>query len=108
MYERVAYVKDSIWTIDAIFSNRTTAEELVAALQLRRFSKVNSSNFRIKGCPQLNRSDVSIFLLSTSSHGRHHAHCSDSIWAADQSGDAGGTGPAGTSNGPAARHLCTN
>ena len=44
-------------------STRTTAEELVAALQLRRYSKVNSSNFRIKGCPQLNRSDVSIFLL---------------------------------------------
>ena len=42
------------------FHSRTTAEELVAALQLRRFSRVNSSNFRIKNSPQLARSDVSI------------------------------------------------
>jgi len=41
-----------------IITAKTTAEELVAALQLRRFSQVNSSNFRIKGCPQLNRSDI--------------------------------------------------
>jgi len=41
-----------------IITAKTTAEDLVAALQLRRYSKVNSSNFRIKGCPQLNRSDI--------------------------------------------------
>lgn len=41
-----------------IITARTTAEELVAALQLRRFSQVNSSNFRIKGSPQLARSDI--------------------------------------------------
>ena len=57
---------------DAIFSSRTTAEELVAALQLRRYSKVNSSNFRIKGCPQLNRSDVSIFFQAALNVMCHH------------------------------------
>ena len=41
----------------------TSAEELVAALQFRRFLKVNPSNFRIKDCPQLARSEVNI--LST-------------------------------------------
>ena len=45
---------------DFFFHSRTTAEELVAALQLRRFLRVNSSNFRIKNSPQLARSDVSI------------------------------------------------
>jgi len=41
-----------------IITARTTAEELVAALQLRRFSQVNSSNFCIMGSSQLARSDI--------------------------------------------------
>jgi len=41
-----------------IITAKTTAEELVAALQSKRFSQVNSSNFRIKNCPQLARSDI--------------------------------------------------
>jgi len=41
-----------------IITAKTTAEELVAALQLRRFLRVNSSNFRIKKSPQLASSDI--------------------------------------------------
>jgi len=41
-----------------IITAETTAEELVAALQSRRFSQVNSSNFCIMGSSQLARSDI--------------------------------------------------
>lgn len=45
-----------------IITANTSAEELVAALQFRRFLKVNPSNFRIKDCPQLARSEINFGL----------------------------------------------